>query len=112
THERNPGVAPWATSRATASRHLQRCRCPIPVANSVTHVAGLKCYLCPWTEPTSDFRLQTYTAAACDVARSAALPSARFTHTGATARRYSADAKMSPSTSSPRSSDTRLAALA
>src|SRR5262249_17962962 len=27
-------------------------RLPRPVAKSVTYVAGLKCYQCPWTEPT------------------------------------------------------------
>jgi len=48
----------------------------------------------------------------CLYARSAAAVSARLTHTGATALRYSADAYRSPRTSAPRSSATNCAAAA
>src|SRR5262249_19313833 len=32
-------------------------RLPRPVAKSVTYVAGLKCYQCPWTEPSQESRV-------------------------------------------------------
>src|SRR5579864_2925847 len=37
---------------------------PRPVAKSVTHVAGLKCHLCPWTEP-SEVRSQKSKSVRC-----------------------------------------------
>src|SRR5438046_4159678 len=43
---------------------------PRPMANSVTHVAGLKCYLCPWTEPSTP-RSAIHEASACPDVRAA-----------------------------------------
>src|SRR5690606_24119258 len=45
-------VAPWATARATPSRHLLVETVPRCWPKSVTHVPGLKCYLCPRTVPS------------------------------------------------------------
>ena len=69
-----PGALPWATSPATTSGHLQPCWRPRPVAKSVTHVAGQKCYLCRRTEPLDPGRAWSVVLGRTRLGRGRSLP--------------------------------------